>query len=124
MAWFCLTAERFTASKNVREFEEQWAEWIGADHALFVSSGSTANTLLVESWKEKYGIPDGAKVIVPACTWVTNIAPIIQANLTPVFCDINLQNYSFDLRCTGTTEVVTIDDVAGVFVTHLLGYPC
>ena len=79
MAWFCLTAERFTASKNVREFEEQWAEWIGADHALFVSSGSTANTLLVESWKEQYGIPDGAKVVVPACTWVTNIAPIIQA---------------------------------------------
>ena len=123
MAWFCLTAERFTASKNVREFEEQWAEWIGADHALFVSSGSTANTLLVESWKEKYGIADGAKVIVPACTWVTNIAPIIQANLTPVFCDINLENYSFDLDALARLKYQH-PDVAGVFVTHLLGYPC
>ena len=123
MAWFCLTAERFTASKNVREFEEQWAEWIGADHALFVSSGSTANTLLVESWKEKYGIADGAKVIVPACTWVTNIAPIIQANLTPVFCDINLENYSFDLDALARLKYQH-PDIAGVFVTHLLGYPC
>ena len=122
MAWFCLTADRFTASKNVKEFEFAWADWIGSDYALFVSSGSTANTLLVESWKERYKIPDGAKVIVPACTWVTNISPVIQANLQPIFCDINLDDFSFDRDALQALKWKH-PDVAAVFVTHLLGYP-
>jgi CDP-6-deoxy-D-xylo-4-hexulose-3-dehydrase len=28
---------------------------------------------------------------------MTNIAPVIQANLEPIFCDINLKNFSFDI---------------------------
>ena len=122
MAWFCLTTGKFTAGQKVSEFEAEWADWVGSEYALFVSSGSTANTLLVESWKETYHIPDGAKVVVPACTWVTNIAPIIQANLQPVFCDINLDDFSFDKNALQDVKRVH-PDIAAVFVTHLLGYP-
>ena len=77
MAKFILTSSRLTQGKQVAKFEEQWAEYVNAKHALYVTSGSTANLLLVSAWKELNNIPDGAKVIVPACTWVTNIAPII-----------------------------------------------
>ena len=122
MAWFCLTTDKFTAGRNVSEFEAQWADWVGSEYALFVSSGSTANTLLVESWKERYWIPDGAKVVVPACTWVTNIAPIIQANLQPVFCDINLNDFSFDKNALQDIKK-NHPDITAVFVTHLLGFP-
>ena len=38
------------------------------------------------------------KVIVPACTWITNISPVIQLGFQPLFCDINLTNYSFDVE--------------------------
>ena len=82
MASFILTNSRLTNGPQVKYFEQQWSDWLGCDHSLFVSSGSTANSLLIAAWKEMYGIPDGAKVIVPACTWVTNIGPIIQNNLT------------------------------------------
>ena len=122
MAKFVLTSSRLTQGPQVRKFEEQWNNWLGVKHSLFVSSGSTANSLLVSAWKELNRVPDGAKVIVPACTWVTNIAPIIQNNLTPVFCDINLSDFSFDLS---SLQHIAEEhsDIRAVFVTHLLGFP-
>ena len=96
MAWFVLTNSRLPNGPRVRQFEKEWSEWLGVRYSLFTSSGSTANSLLVESVKEHYGLKPGDKVLVPACTWVTNVAPIIQAGLEPIFCDINLQNFSFD----------------------------
>ena len=77
MAWFVLSSSRLTNGPKVRQLEEKWSEWLGVKHSLYVSSGSTANTLLVSSVKEHYGLKDGDKVLVPACTWVTNIAPVI-----------------------------------------------
>ena len=94
MASFVLTSSRLTNGPKVREFEEKWSQWLGVKHSLYVSSGSTANTLLVSSMKEHFGLKDGDKVLVPACTWMTNIAPVIQAGLEPIFCDIILQYIS------------------------------
>ena len=95
MASFCLSSNRFTNGPKVRQFESKWSEWLGSKHSLYVSSGSTANYLLLSSVKELYGLKDGDKVLVPADTWVTNIGPVIQLGFTPIFCDINLQNFSF-----------------------------
>lgn len=121
MAKFILFNSRLTNGPQVRKFEEEWSEWLGVEHSLFVSSGSTANSLLVSAWKELNDIPDGAKVIVPACTWVTNISPIIQNNLTPVFCDINLKDFSFSID--GLHHIAEEhQDIRGIFVTHLLGF--
>jgi dTDP-4-amino-4,6-dideoxygalactose transaminase len=44
---FILSTNFFTAGKKVEEFERRWSEWVGAKHSLFVSSGSTANFLLL-----------------------------------------------------------------------------
>ena len=120
MAAFVLTSSRLTNGPKVREFEKKWSEWLGVKYSLYTSNGSTANTLLVESVKEHYGLKPGDKVLVPACTWVTNVGPIIQAGLQPIFCDINLENFSFD-----EDELKYIagkhPDIAMVFITHLIG---
>ena len=120
MAWFVLTNSRLTNGPRVRQFEKEWSEWLGVKYSLFTSSGSTANSLLVESVKEHYGLKPGDKVLLPSCTWMTNVAPIIQAGLQPIFCDINLQNFSFDedeLRYIAGQH----PDIAAVFITHLIG---
>lgn len=120
MAAFILTSSRLTNGPKVREFESAWSKWLGIKHSLYVSSGSTANTLLVSAVKELYGLKDGDKVLVPSCTWMTNIAPIIQANLHPIFCDINLKNFSFDydeLKYISSEH----PDIKLVFITHLIG---
>jgi CDP-6-deoxy-D-xylo-4-hexulose-3-dehydrase len=98
MAYFALTADKFTNGEKVKKFEREWSMWLGAKHSLYVSSGSTANFLLVAAIKELYGLKNGDKVLLPACTWMTNVAPVMQLGLEPVFCDVNLQNFSFDLN--------------------------
>ena len=88
MSDFVLNAGRFTNGPRVKQFEEEWSKWLGVKRSLFVSSGSTANFLLLAAVKELYGLKDGDKVLVPAVTWVTNIGPVIQLGLEPVFCDV------------------------------------
>lgn len=120
MAAFLLTSSRLTNGPKVREFEKKWSEWLGVKHSLYVSSGSTANSLLISAVKEYYNLKDGDKVLVPATTWMTNVAPVIQAGLQPIFCDINLKNFSFDineLKYVATKH----PDIKAVFITHLIG---
>jgi len=121
MAKFVLTADRFTNGEKVKQFEAKWNEWLGSKYSLYVSSGSTANFLLIAALIEKYGLKRNDKVLLPGCTWMTNVAPIIQLGLKPVFCDINLNDYSFDLY---EARNIAYDhpDIKMIFITHLLGF--
>jgi len=112
---FISSSDMYTCGEKVEDFENKWSEWLGCKHSLFVTSGSTANLLLLASIKEFYNIPNGSKVLVPACTWVTNVSPVFQNGLEPVFCDINLDNYSFDVDNLPDVNIKI------VFITHLLG---
>jgi len=118
---FLLSNDKLTNGPKVREFEKQWALWSGSKHALMVNSGSSANFLMLAAIKEKFGLNNGDKVLVPACTWATNISPVIQLGFRPLFCDINLTNYSFDLNHLKQIKSIH-PDVRVIFVTHLLGY--
>lgn len=122
LAKFILTSDKFTQGKKVEEFESKWSEWLGCKHSLFVTSGSTANFLLVSAVIDKYDLKKGDKVLLPSCTWVTNINPIFQLGLTPIFCDITFDDYSFDLDNLKRISEKH-PDIKMVFVTHLLGIP-
>lgn len=121
MAKFCLTSKKFTNGPKVKEFEKKWAEWIGCEHALYVSSGSTANYLLLAAVKEVYGLRDGDKVLVPACTWVTNINPVFQLGFQPIFCDVDINSFTFNED--NLKYIAENHDIKLVFTTHLMGFP-
>jgi CDP-6-deoxy-D-xylo-4-hexulose-3-dehydrase len=112
---FIQSSDRYTCGNMVKQFEDAWSEWLGCKYSLYVTSGSTANLLLMAAVKELYDIPNGSKVLVPACTWVTNVAPVFQVGLEPVFCDVDLERYSFDINS------LPDEDIKIVFITHLLG---
>jgi len=119
---FILSSDKFTQGSKVEEFEKKWSEWLGCKYSLYVTSGSTANFLLVAAIIEKFNLKPGDKVLLPACTWVTNINPIFQLGLTPIFCDIDINDYSFDIN---NLKVISEKhpDIKLVFVSHLLGIP-
>ena len=125
MALFCLRAKRFTYGDNLKAFEQEWNEWLSPNNdsinSLYVSSGSTANFLLVAAIMDLFNIKSGDKILLPACTWMTNVSPALQLGLTPVFCDVNLQNYSFDLD-NAKQIAKKHKDIKLIFVTHLLGF--
>ncbi|MBI3793926.1 MAG: DegT/DnrJ/EryC1/StrS aminotransferase family protein [Nitrospinae bacterium] len=117
---FIKTTKRFTQFTKVREFEEVWSKWQGCKYSVYVNSGSSANLILISAMKELYGWRDNDEVIVPTVTWVTNISPVMQMGLKPVFVDINPLNFSFDFD--QLKERIT-DRTKAIFVTHLLGFP-
>jgi CDP-6-deoxy-D-xylo-4-hexulose-3-dehydrase len=121
LAHFVLTSNKFTNGPKVREFENVWSKWVGAKHSLFVSSGSTANSLLIAAIKEKFNLNDGDKVLVPACTWMTSVAPIFQNKLTPIFIDISLNDYCIEIDDLNKIKEKH-PDIKLVFTTHLLGF--
>lgn len=117
---FVSTTERFTQFEKVKEFETKWSQWQGCKYSVFVNSGSSANLIMLDAIKEYYNIADGSEVLVPAVTWVTNISPVKQVGLKPVFVDINLQDLAFD--CEQLEKSIT-EKTKIILITHLIGLP-
>lgn len=89
---------RLTKGELTIQFEDKWSELIGCKHSVFVNSGSSANLLMLYSLIESGKISIGDKVVVPAVSWATDLAPVCQLGLEPVLCDCNLQDLSVDLE--------------------------
>jgi CDP-6-deoxy-D-xylo-4-hexulose-3-dehydrase len=92
------TYPRLTKGERTLEYEKQWSEAIGCKYSVFVNSGSSANLLMLYSLIEAGLLARGDKVIVPAVSWSTDLAPLIQLGLEPLLCDCNLDNLSVDLE--------------------------
>jgi len=105
-----------THSKQTLDFEREWSEWLGVKYSVFVNSGASANLLTMFALKEMVG---PGEVIVPPLTWVSDIAAVLQNDLTPVFVDINRRTLGMD-----TVQVLARlnPNTRAVFITHILGY--
>ena len=96
------------------EFEKQIAKRFGKKYGVFVNSGSSACLLAIAA----LDLPKGSKIITPACTFATTLAPIIQLGYIPVFVDVDLTSY-----CAIVDQILTkIDDqVKAVMIPNLIG---
>jgi CDP-6-deoxy-D-xylo-4-hexulose-3-dehydrase len=96
------------------EFEEKIAKYFGKKYGVFVNSGSSACLLALACLQ----LPKGTKVITPACTFSTTLAPIIQLGLTPVFVDVDLNTYVVNVE-----EVLAAitEDVKVLMIPNLIG---
>lgn len=106
---------KLTNGPKVLELEQKWSEWLGVKYSLMVNSGASANELTMLALKYTLG---SGEVIVPPLTWISDIASVVFSGLTPVFCDINYKNLSFDL--SKLRQKITTRTKA-IFVTHVLG---
>ena len=107
-----------TQSLNVLKFEKAWSKWLGVKYSVFVNSGSSANLLSISILKilEK---KKKENVILPALTWSSDVASVIQNNLKPVFVDINLNNLSMNLE---EAKKKINKKTLAVFITHAQGF--
>ena len=96
------------------EFEEKIAKEFGKKYGIFVNSGSSACLLALAS----LDLPKGSKVITPALTFSTTLAPIIQLGFEPVFIDSNLTSYVPTVE--DIINAIT-DDVKAIMVPNLIG---
>lgn len=96
------------------KFEKAIAKRFGKKYGVFVNSGSSACLLAIAA----LDLPKGSKIITPACTFSTTLAPIIQLGYIPVFVDVDLTSY-----CAIVDQVLSKvdDDVKAVMIPNLIG---
>jgi len=96
------------------EFEEKIAKEFGKKFGVFVNSGSSACLLAVAS----LDLPKGSKIITPACTFSTTLAPIIQLGYKPVFVDVGLDDYVADIE---QVKNAITEEVKAIMLPNLIG---
>jgi CDP-6-deoxy-D-xylo-4-hexulose-3-dehydrase len=92
------TYPRLTKGPVTVELEKKWSDYLGTEYSVFCNSGSSANLLMLWSLIESGRIKRDAKVVVPALSWATDLAPVIQLNMQPVLCDVSLETLAVDIN--------------------------
>lgn len=113
-----------TSGRYAKEFEKQFAEFLGIRYCSLVNSGSSANLIAISALTSyKLGerrLKPGDEVITVAAGFPTTIAPIIQNRLVPVFIDVELGTYDYDVN---QIEKAISDKTKAIFMAHTLGNP-
>lgn len=113
-----LLNEWLVLGEDAIKFESQFPPLLGKKHGIVVNSGSSANLLMILTAKKIYNLKDGDRVIVPVAGFPTTVNPIIQANLIPMFVDIELDTLNlnldqFELAAKSGAKVVMFASVLG-----------
>lgn len=103
---------------ETERFEEEFARYLGAKHAIAVASGTAA----LHCALEVLGIGPGDEVIVPSLTFVATVNAVLYVGATPVFADITgLDDWNIspeDVRRKITPRT------RALIVMHYAGFPC
>ena len=90
--WEAMASGSLAQGPRVRELEEQFAAFVGADHAVATSSGTTALHLALLG----HGIGPGDEVITVPFTFIASANSILYTGARPVFVDIAERDFCID----------------------------
>ena len=112
----------YSMSDSVKQFETDFAKFIGRKYCVMVSSGSAANLIATAAlfYTKNPMLKRGDEVIVPAVSWSTTYFPLQQYGLKLKFVDIDLNTLNYDLRAL---ESAISDETKMIMVVNLLGNP-
>jgi dTDP-4-amino-4,6-dideoxygalactose transaminase len=107
----------YILGEDVSRFEDEFAAYVGAAHAVGVGSGTAAIAIGLAA----LGIGPGDRVIVPAHTYIASALGIIHAGAEPVLCDVDEASGLIDLE----SAAAAVDErSAGIMAVHLYGQAC
>ena len=110
-----------TLGEHALAFEGAFARYLGAAHAIYVNSGSSANLIAVATLCSPHverPLQLGDEVITPAATFPTTVAPLVQYGLVPVFVDCVPATYNLD---AGQVERALSPRTRAILLPHMLG---
>lgn len=113
-----------TSGRYARDFEAEFAKYLGVKFCSIVNSGSSANLIafmaLTSPALGNRRILKGDEVITVAAAFPTTVAPIIQYGAVPVFIDVTLNSGNIDIS---KLDEALSDKTRAVFIAHTLGNP-
>lgn len=114
-----LDSKFVSCGRVVAEFENRFADLLGVEHAVAVSSGADADALALALLHD-YGAQVGDEVIVPALSFVATGNAVLHARFTPKFVDIDRQTLNIDVS---QIEAAVTPKTKAIMPVHLMGKP-
>jgi len=107
----------YWTGQNGRNFELEFADYCGTDHAVAVANG----TLALELALRALDIGAGDEVIVPSRTFIATASAVMMVGATPVCADVELDSQNISAR---TIRAVLSSKTRAIIPVHLAGWPC
>lgn len=111
-----LRSPRLSLGPKLEEFEAAVAEYVGAAHAVGVSSGTAGLHLALIA----LGVSQGDEVIVPSFTFVGVANAVRYVGATPVFADIDGESLNLD---PARVEAAITPRTRALIAVHTFGRP-
>jgi dTDP-4-amino-4,6-dideoxygalactose transaminase len=109
-----LDSERYILGPEVDAFEQEFAAYCGAAHAVGMANGTDAITIALRAM----GVGPGDEVVVPSFTFYASAEAIPPTGATPVFCDIDPSTYCVTAE---TVRAALTPRTKAVIAVHLFG---
>jgi len=114
----CLTTGWISSQgKFVKEFEDNFAKWVGCRYGVATTSGTTALHLALVAT----GLKEGDEVIVPVLTFIASANVVKYCGAKPVFVDAHPGYWNIDPN--KIKEKIT-QRTKAIMPVHLYGHPC
>lgn len=111
-----LDSGQLAMGARTEAFEQAFAAYIGAKHAIGVNSGTAALIVALQA----NGVGPGDEVITTPFSFIATATSIIACGATPVFVDIDPFDFNLD---PAAVEAAITEDTKAVMPVHLYGHP-
>ncbi|UUJ41935.1 DegT/DnrJ/EryC1/StrS aminotransferase family protein [Pseudomonas extremaustralis] len=107
----------YWTGQECREFEKEFAAWVGTQHAIALANGTVALDLAFKALR----IGAGDEVIVTPRTFLASVSSIINAGAVPVFADVDPDSQNITAQ---TIAAVLTPRTRAIVCVHLAGLAC
>jgi dTDP-3-amino-3,4,6-trideoxy-alpha-D-glucose transaminase len=105
---------QFILGPEVAAFEEEFAKYVGAGHAVGVANGTEALTIALRA----LGVGPGDEVVVPSFTFYASAEAVPPTGARPVFCDVDPESFCVTPE---TVKAALTPRTKAVIAVHLFG---
>ena len=95
-----------------RQFEREFAEWVGTRHAVALMNGTVALDVALKA----LGVGPGDEVIVTPRSFIASASCVVNAGAIPVFADVDRDSGNISAE---TIRPVLTDRTRAIIVVHL-----
>ncbi|MHC8367849.1 DegT/DnrJ/EryC1/StrS family aminotransferase [Pseudomonas sp. ZT5P21] len=107
----------YWTGQECREFEKEFAAWIGTEHAVALTNGTVALDLALKA----LGVGAGDEVVVTPRTFLASVSSIVNAGAVPVFAEVDRDSQNITAN---SIRAVLSPRTRAVICVHLAGWPC
>ncbi len=106
-----------TTGIKTKQFEREFADWVGASHAVALNSCTAALHLALEA----VGVTAGDEVIVPTMTFAATAEVVHYCRAVPILVDCKRDTFNIDVEAL---EQAISPKTKAIIPVHFAGQPC